>query len=68
MSKKRSFLDQAFQMLMAWKNYVRLRFNYDRDFPAMFAGLLKRRLKPGELVGWRQDFGQDKLPIVPLLA
>ncbi len=67
-SKKRAFLDLAFQMLMAWKNYVRPRFNRDRDSPAMFAGLVGRRLRPGELVGWRQDFGQERLPIVPLLA
>lgn len=67
-SKKRGFLDLAFQMLMAWKNYVRPRFNRDHESPAMFAGLLRRRLEPGELVGWRQDFGQDRLPIVPLLA
>ncbi|MFT4649786.1 MAG: hypothetical protein ACI9X4_003027, partial [Glaciecola sp.] len=31
--------------------------------PAMIAGLINRRLKPGELVGWRQDFGQEKLRI-----
>ncbi len=67
-SKKRCFLDLAFQMLMAWKNYVRPRFNRDHESPAMFAGLLGRRLKPGELVGWRQDFGQDRLPIIQLLA
>lgn len=67
-SKKRTFLDLAFQMLMAWKNYVRPRFNRDQDSPAMFAGLVGRRLKPGELVGWRQDFGQERLPIAPLLA
>jgi transposase-like protein len=62
-SKKRRHLDQAFQMLMAWKNYVRPRFNRDKETPAMIAGLINRRLKPGELVGWRQDFGQEKLRI-----
>ncbi len=67
-SKKRCFLDLAFQMLMAWKNYVRPRFNRDQESPAMFAGLLGRRLTPGELVGWRQDFGQDRLPIVQLIT
>ena len=67
-SKKRGFLDQAFQMLMAWKNYVRPRFNRDKDTPAMIAGLVRRKLRPGELVGWRQDFGQDQLPIVRLVA
>ncbi|MCA9003298.1 MAG: hypothetical protein KDB61_15350 [Planctomycetes bacterium] len=67
-SKRRRFLDQAFQMFMAWKNYVRPRFNRDQETPAMLAGLVGRRLKPGELVGWRQDFGQRKLPIVPLVA
>ncbi len=67
-SKQRGFLDQAFQMYMAWKNYVRPRFNRDKDTPAMFAGLVSRPLSPGELVGWRQDFGQEKLPIVALAA
>ena len=67
-SKKRGFLDQAFQMLMAWKNYVRPRFNRDKETPAMIAGLVNRRLRPGELVGWRQDFGQDRLPIVRSVA
>lgn len=62
-SKKRRHLDQAFQVLMAWKNYVRPRFNKDKETPAMIAGQVNRRLKPGELVGWRQDFGQEKLRI-----
>ena len=67
-SKQRKFLDQAFQLYMAWKNYVRPRFNRDWETPAMIAGIIKRRLRPGDLVGWRQDFGQRKLPIVPLAA
>jgi hypothetical protein len=65
-SKRRRFLDQAFQMLMAWKNYVRPRFNRDRETPAMIAGWVRRPLTPGELLGWRQDLGQEKLPVVPL--
>ena len=67
-SKKREFLDQAFQMFMAWKNYVRPRFNRDKETPAMLAGIVGRKLRPGELVGWRQDFGQSRLPITPLVA
>ncbi len=32
----------------------------------MIAGLSGRRSKPGELEGWRQDFGQKKLSIAVL--
>ncbi len=55
-SKKRRYLDLAFQALMAWHNLVRLRTNYEDFTPAQAAGLVERRFKVGELLGWRQDW------------
>ena len=55
-SKKRRYLDLAFQALMAWHNFVRSRTNHEDFTPAQAAGLVGRRFKIGELLGWRQDW------------
>jgi hypothetical protein len=43
---------------MAYRNLVRRRFNRDKESPAQLAGFMKRRLTPGEVLGWRQDWGK----------
>jgi hypothetical protein len=56
-SKRRRYLDLGMQMWMAYRNYVRRRFNYDEESPAQMLGFAGRRMKPGELLSWRQDWG-----------
>ena len=65
-SKKRRYLDLAFHMFMAWRNYVRPRFNRDARTPAQIAGFVPRRLRMGELIGWRQDWGTSSIPVLAL--
>ena len=64
-SKQRRFLDLGLQVHMAYRNYVRRRFNYDAESAAQLAGFVHRRLRPGELLSWRQDWGRE-LSIHPL--
>ena len=54
-SKKRRYLDIAFQLWMAWKNYVRPRFNGEAKSAAQYVGAAPHRLTIGELLGWRQE-------------
>ena len=42
---------------MAYKNYVRPRFNGDENTPAMALNLVHERLAPTDLLSWRQDWG-----------
>jgi transposase-like protein len=56
-SKKRRYLELGLQLWMAYRNYVRRRFNFDRQSPAEWLGFAGRRMKPGELLTWRQDWG-----------
>ena len=56
-SKKRRYLDLGVQLWMAYRNYVRRRFNYDEQSPAQMLGFVDRRMTPGQLLSWRQDWG-----------
>ena len=56
-SKKRRYLDLALHVFMAYRNYVRRRFNFSEESAAQALGFVKRRLRPGELLSWRQDWG-----------
>jgi len=60
-SKKRRFLDLALQVFMAYRNYVRRRFNRDKASPAQMLGFVPRRMAEGELLTWRQDWGRDSI-------
>jgi len=60
-SKKRRFLDLGLQIFMAYRNYVRRRFNFDRVSPAEFLGFAPRRLEETEVLGWRQDWGKRSI-------
>ena len=55
-SKKRRYLDLALAVFAAYRNFVRRRFNHDRESPAQRAGFAERRWKWGELLSWRQDW------------
>lgn len=58
-SKCRWFLNLQLQIYIAYRNFVRPRFNKDRLTPGELIGWLRRRLTPGQVLSWRQDFGSD---------
>ena len=60
-SKKQRYLDLGLQMWMAYRNYVRRRFNDDEESPAELLGFAPRRLRPHELLSWRQDWGGSSI-------
>jgi hypothetical protein len=60
-SKKRRYLDLALQVFLVYRNYVRRRFNFDRESPAQILGFVPRRLSETEVLGWRQDWGGRSL-------
>lgn len=60
-SKKRRYLDLGLQLWMAYRNYLRRRFNYDKQSPAQLLGFVPRRMTPGELLSWRQDWGKHSI-------
>lgn len=57
-SKKRRFLDLGLALWSAYRNLVRRRFNDDEFSPAEKLGFAPRRLTPGEVLSWRQDWGR----------
>ena len=59
-SKKRRYLDLALHVFIAYRNYVRRRFNFCEESAAQVLGFVKRRLKPGEVLSWRQDWGPER--------
>ncbi|MFT5283930.1 MAG: transposase-like protein [Planctomycetota bacterium] len=60
-SKKRRYLDIALQVHIAYRNLVRRRFNKDEGSPAQLLGFLPRRLKPTEVLSWRQDWRERSI-------
>ena len=56
-SKQGWCLDLHLQLFMAYRNYVRRRFNRDHESPAQLLGFVPRRMKPTEVLSWRQDWG-----------
>ena len=60
-SKQGRYLDLALQMWMAYRNYVRRRFNYDRQSSAQRLGFVDRRMRPEQLLSWRQDWGGESI-------
>jgi transposase-like protein len=60
-SKKRRYLDLALALYAAYRNLARVRFNYDERTPAELVGFAPRRLRVGELLGWRQDWGRRSI-------
>ena len=60
-SKLRRWLDVALHVHITYRNYVRRRFNRDQASPAELLGFVKRRLRPPEVLSWRQEFGARSL-------
>src|SRR6185295_2853151 len=49
-SKKRRYLDLGLQIFITYRNYVRRRFNFDRESPAQLLGFVERRLSETEVL------------------
>ena len=64
-SKKRRYLDLGLQLLAAYLNHVRPRFNGETHSRAQMLGVTSRPLRPGELLGWRQDWGSRSISPEP---
>ena len=60
-SKKRHYLDLHLQLHMAYKNYSRRRFNYDKKSPAQLLGIVDCRMSAEQLLSWRQDWGLESI-------
>ena len=60
-SKRRRYLDVALHVFIAYRNYVRRRFNFDECSAAQRLGLLPRRLTAEELLSWRQELGSQSI-------
>lgn len=56
-SKRRRYLDLQLQVFQAFRNWVRPRFNTDKETPGMLLGLVGRRMGPTDVLSWRQDWG-----------
>jgi hypothetical protein len=58
-TKKAERLQNHMLVFTIYRNYVRRRFNYDKEHqtPAQRLGLLPRNLQPAEALAWRQDWG-----------
>jgi len=56
-TKRRRYLDLGLALWMAWRNYVRRRFNRDDESPAQKLGFVDRRMTERQLLSWRQDWG-----------
>ena len=62
-SKMRKFLRCQLGYFMAYRNYVRVRFNAEKMTPAEHHGFRSRPMTPEELLGWRQDWGALSPPL-----
>ena len=60
-SKKRRWLDVGLHVFIASRNLVRSRFNRDSFSAAEKLGWIQRRLRPTEVLGWRQTFGKRSI-------
>ena len=60
-SKRRRYLDLGLALWMVNRNFVRRRFNTTLESAAQFLGFVRRRLTPGEVFSWRQDWGKRSI-------
>ena len=60
-SKCRWFLNLQLEIFAAYRNWVRPRFNPDRETPGQLLGFVPRRLTLGHVLSWRQDWGARSL-------
>jgi hypothetical protein len=60
-TKKREYLDLHLGLFLAYRNYVRVRFNEDARTPAELLGLMPRSASCAELLTWRQDWARERV-------
>jgi len=62
-TKKAERLQNHLLLFTIYRNYVRRRFNRDKeaDTPAKILGLLPRNLRQQEVLAWRQDWGDHSI-------
>ena len=62
-SKKRQYLRAHAGLFVAYRNYIRHRFNRDKEqrSPAQVLGLASRRFEAPEVLAWRQDWRQNSI-------
>jgi transposase-like protein len=60
-SKLRWFLNLQLELFVAYRNYVRPRFNRVRETPAQELGFVDERMRLAQLLSWRQDWGQHSI-------
>jgi hypothetical protein len=62
-TKKAERLQDHLAIFAVYRNYVRRRFNRDKEAetPAQFLRLLPRNLHPHEVLAWRQDWGEHSI-------
>jgi transposase-like protein len=63
-SKRGRYLRRQMHVFTAYRNYVRKRFNHDKErkvTSAFVLGLIERDLRPEDVLRWRQDWG-DRSP------
>ena len=51
-SKRRRFLDLQLNMFVAYRNFVRPRYNGEMETPAQRLGFVDRRMSPNDLLSW----------------
>jgi len=67
-SKRRWFLNLYLELWIAYRNYVRPRFNQDRQTPAQMLGFMDRSLTVEQLLSWRQDWGSQSIHPLAVLG
>ena len=62
-TKQAERLRNHLQLFAVYRNFVRRRFNRDAaaDTPARLLGLVPRNLEAGEVLAWRQDWGDRSI-------
>ncbi|MGE0143256.1 MAG: hypothetical protein AB7I19_06525 [Planctomycetota bacterium] len=60
-TKKREYLDLHLGLFLAYRNYVRVRFNEEVRTPAELLGLMPRSASCAELLTWRQDWAKERV-------
>lgn len=62
-TKKGAFLQLHMALFVVYRNYIRRRFNHDKEdqTPAKHLGLLPRQLTMSEALAWRQTWGRRSI-------
>jgi transposase-like protein len=56
-SKRGRYLNLQMNVFMAYRNFVRPRYNGEGETPAQLLGFVTKQMTPRDLLSWRQDWG-----------